>query len=45
MGKAAVAFLKWQLKGDAAGKAEFCGTSPTSELAKLEFKVQSQNMC
>jgi len=42
MGKAAVAFFKWQQKGDATQKATFC--SPTSSaLVKIGFKIQTKN--
>jgi hypothetical protein len=45
MGKAAVAFLKWQFKGDASQKSKFCSASE-SPLTKLGFNIQSKNgMC
>jgi hypothetical protein len=45
MGKAAVAFLKWQFKGDASQKALFCSKAD-STLTKAGFKIESKNgMC
>jgi hypothetical protein len=43
MGKAAVAFLKWKLKGDESQKALFCNPATDSSLVKLGFKIESKN--
>jgi hypothetical protein len=43
MGKAAVAFFTWQMKGNQTGKAEFCNPSPDSVLGKLGFKTETKN--
>jgi len=44
-GRAAVAFFKWQQKGDSASKALFCSPA-SSELTKVGFKIESRNgMC
>jgi hypothetical protein len=46
MGKAAVAFFKWQQKGDLSQKPLFCSPSADSTLIKAGFKVESKNgMC
>jgi hypothetical protein len=46
MGKAAVAFFKWQQKGDASQKSFFCGAGADSPLVKVGFKIVSKNgMC
>ena len=42
MGKAATAFLKWQFKGEASQKAQFCNAAESS-LTKLGFKIESKN--
>ena len=42
MGKAAVAFFKWQQKGDATQKATFCSPA-SSQLVKIGFKIQTKN--
>lgn len=41
MGKAAVKFFDWQLKGNMTAKAEFC--SKTSSLTGIGFKIESKN--
>jgi hypothetical protein len=46
MGKAAVAFFTWQMKGNQTGKAEFCNPSPSSVLGGLGFNTVTKNrMC
>jgi hypothetical protein len=46
MGKAAVAFFKWQLKGDKSQKGLFCSPKPDSELVKVGWKIESKgNFC
>jgi len=46
MGKAAVAFLKWQFKGDASQKNLFCSPAESSLTKNLGFKIESKNgMC
>jgi hypothetical protein len=43
MGKAAVAFFKWQQKGDETSKALFCSKDAGSALAKVGFKIDTKN--
>jgi hypothetical protein len=42
MGKAAVAFFKWQQKGDASQKSTFCSPA-SSSLVKIGFKIVTKN--
>jgi hypothetical protein len=43
MGRAAVAFFKWQQKGDAESKAVFCSPGANSALIKAGFTIESKN--
>jgi hypothetical protein len=43
MGKNAVAFFDWQLKGDEKAKALFCNPGADSELIKLGFSFKAKN--
>jgi hypothetical protein len=46
MGKAAVAFFKWQQQGDESQKKLFCNPDRDSALIKMGFKIISKNgMC
>ena len=42
MDKAAVAFFKWQQKGDNTQKATFCSPA-SSQLTKIGFKIETKN--
>lgn len=43
MGRAAVAYFDWQLKGDQSKKALFCSPGADSALVKDGFTMQSKN--
>ncbi|RDI83005.1 hypothetical protein Vi05172_g7022 [Venturia inaequalis] len=46
MGKAAVAFFGWKMKGDLEAKKLFCSPTPDSDLVKAGFKFEAKSgMC
>ena len=46
MGKAAVAYFSWMLKGDLEAKKLFCSPAPDSDLVKAGFKFEAKSgMC
>ena len=46
IGKAAVAYFKWQMKADTSQKSLFCSPAADYTLSKIGFKTDSKNgMC
>lgn len=46
MGKAAVAYFSWMMKGDLEAKKMFCSPAANSDLVKAGFKFEAKNgMC